>query len=186
MMRRILIGLLLLVAANEIAHLVAARQNAAPGGTGQCTVLVLGFPSNDDGSASDIQRQRMTAAMDAVQAFGCERMVISGGAAHNTIVEADVMATLVPASPALAVMRERRAKDTRQNIAFSLPLIPTADRLIIVSHALHVQRARGYVCAADPQRCERTFVHATAQSWWLVPQRLVETAHEVQVLASGG
>lgn len=185
-LRRIIFTLLLLVVANEIAHLVAARLHADHGASGGCTVLVLGFPANEDGSASDIQRQRMTAGLDAVQQFGCEAMVISGGPAHNAVVEADVMATLVPADMTLAVMRERHARDTRENIAYSLPLIKSGDRIIIVSHALHVQRARGYVCAADPNSCDRTFVHATAQSWWLVPQRLVETAHEVHVLASGG
>jgi hypothetical protein len=188
MMRRLLIGLLLLVASNEIAHAIAARLHVPGDEHGPCTVLVLGYPANDDGSASSIERQRMTAGVAAVRRYGCDVLVVSGGAAHNTIVEADVMAGLVPAlsRPAFQVLRERRAHDTRENVAFSLALVRPGDRLILVSHALHVQRARGYVCAAAPALCDRTFVHATPQSWWLFPQRLVETAHEVAVLASGG
>ena len=188
MMRRVLIGLALLVASNEIAHAIASRMHVPGDERSHCTVLVLGYPANDDGSASSIERQRMTAGVAAAEVHGCETLIVSGGAAHNNIVEADVMAGLVPARPAPAfqVLRERRARDTRENVALSLPLVRPGDRLILVSHALHVQRARGYVCAAAPASCDLTFVQATAQTWWLFPQRLVETAHEVTVLASGG
>lgn len=188
MMRRLLIGLVLLVGLNEIAHAVAAQMHVPGDDMGRCTVLVLGYPANDDGSASSIERQRMTAGVEAALRHGCDTLIVSGGAAHNRIVEADVMAGLVPALPApsFEVLRERRARDTRENIAFSLPMLRPGDRLILVSHALHVQRARGYVCAAAPSSCDHTFVHATAQTWWLFPQRLVETGHELAVLASGG
>jgi len=115
MMRRVLIGLVLLVVSNEIAHAIASRMHVPGDERSHCTVLVLGYPANDDGSASSIERQRMTAGVAAAEVHGCETLIVSGGAAHNNIVEADVMAGLVPAlpRPAFEVLRERRARDTR-------------------------------------------------------------------------
>lgn len=188
LLQRAALVLLAIVAISEIAHAVAARLYTGDGVRGTCAVLVLGYPANGDGTASDVEVQRMERGAQAMRAHGCEQMVISGGAAHNGFVEAEAMAAL---ATGLGVARERivletHARDTKENIALSLQLLPPGARVFIVSNALHALRGRRYFCASMPARCAQVFAAATAHVWWRLPQRLVESAHEAVVAAQDG
>lgn len=54
-------------------------------------------------------------------------MILSGGAAHNHFVEADVMAKLAESSgvPAHAIVEEGCAQDTMENVAYSTQIMRT-------------------------------------------------------------
>lgn len=89
------------------------------------TLIVLGCPARGDGTASFEQRERV---MEAVREFRAERaqhMILSGAAAHNRFVEADVMAqvALDAGVPASAIVKEPRADNTIQNIFYSHALM---------------------------------------------------------------
>ena len=177
---RIATTLLVVLLASELAHTVAARVHTGDGAVGPCAVLVLGYPTNDDGTASTIEVERMEAGVTALKAHQCHHMIISGGAAHNGHIEADVMAALagqLGIEPERLLL-ERKARDTKENIALSLPLIATGENVFIVSNAPHAQRGRRYLCTARPADCERTFVAPTAHTWSRLPQRLIESLHE--------
>jgi uncharacterized SAM-binding protein YcdF (DUF218 family) len=85
------------------------------------TLIVLGCPTEPDGSPSPEQRERV---MEGVREF--ERgisgyIIMTGTAAHNGLVEAHTMAMLAEATgvPASAVLQEDQAHDTIQNIYYS-------------------------------------------------------------------
>jgi uncharacterized SAM-binding protein YcdF (DUF218 family) len=177
---RLTMLLLAVLLGSEIAHAVAARFYAGDGVAGKCAVFVLGYPANDDGTASAIEVQRVEAGVRALEAHQCGRLIVSGGAAHNRIVEADVMAAV---AVRLGVARERliterQARDTKENVALLLPLLTPGENVFIVSNALHAQRGRRYFCAIRPVDCARAYVVATAHAWWGAPQRLAESLHE--------
>lgn len=85
------------------------------------TLIVLGCPAEPDGSPSPEQRER---AMEGVREFNrgvSHHIIMTGTAAHNRFVEADVMAKLAEANgvPATAIFEEDKAHDTIQNIYYS-------------------------------------------------------------------
>lgn len=85
------------------------------------TLIVLGCPAEPDGSPSPEQRERV---MEGVREFDrgvSNHIIMTGTAAHNQFVEANVMARLAEANgvPATAIFKEDRAHDTIQNIYYS-------------------------------------------------------------------
>ena len=108
-------------------------------------LLVLGYPANLDGTPSPEQRERVLEAVRQYRAGVASVMILSGGAAHNRFVEADVMAKLAESSgmPARAVVEERRAQNTVQNIEYSTQIMRAHgwDSVEAITSAAHVRRA---------------------------------------------
>jgi uncharacterized SAM-binding protein YcdF (DUF218 family) len=131
-----------------------------PAVAGRCAVLVLGYPSEVDGSSNPIQRIRVAAGVDAFRRNRCERIVISGGAAHNAAVEAEGMARLAEEAGVAAaqIVREDRAQNTWQNVEYSLPFLDGFAHLFIASDPLHALRGRRYLCKQRPAWCDRVAV----------------------------
>jgi len=127
---------------------------------GNCAVLVLGYPSNDDGSPNSVQRARVAAGVRAVRRNHCDRIIVSGGAAHNARVEAEGMARLVLAEgvPASQLVIESRAQSTWQNVEYSLPLLDGFAHVFVASDPLHALRGRRYLCKQRPLWCDRVAV----------------------------
>ena len=153
---------------------------ARPAVDGHCAVLVLGYPSNADGSPDPTQRIRIDAGVEAFRRNRCERLVISGGAAHNASAEADVMARLAGEQgvPEAAIAIERRAQNTWQNVEYSLPLLDGFAHLFVASDTLHAYRGRRYLCRQRPAWCDRVAVAPAyepfARPWWKVGAVLYE------------
>lgn len=81
-------------------------------------ILVLGTPAKTDGTPSKAGRWLVTEAVREYRAGRAAHVVISGAAVANRYVEADVLARLAKEmgiSPD-AVLEERRARDTLQNV----------------------------------------------------------------------
>jgi uncharacterized SAM-binding protein YcdF (DUF218 family) len=95
------------------------------------TLIVLGYPCNPDGSPSPEQRERVLASVREYQQGTAPHIIMTGGAAHNTFVEAHAMKLLAIANgvPQSAILEEPRAQNTIQNIFYS-------DQLM-TSHAWH-------------------------------------------------
>jgi len=153
---------------------------AQPAVAGRCAVLVLGYPSEADGSPDPVQRVRVAAGVAAFQRNHCERLVISGGAAHNASVEAGTMARLAALAgvPAAQIAIEDRARNTWQNVEFSLPLLDGFEHLFVASDTLHAYRGKRYLCRQRPAWCDRVAVAPAyepfARPWWKIGAVLYE------------
>jgi len=84
-------------------------------------LLVLGCPSEEDGSPSGCQIERADIAAALHAAGYADRLIVSGGAVHNEFVEADALHDLLVARgvPSGVIVREPRAEHTDENIYFA-------------------------------------------------------------------
>jgi uncharacterized SAM-binding protein YcdF (DUF218 family) len=109
------------------------------------TIIVLGYPARKDGTPRPEMRARVLEGVREYKAGVAPRIIMTGGAAHNHFVEADVMAALARAQgvPADAILEDRQAKDTIQNAYYSVQIMEghgwhSAE---VVSSPSHLRRA---------------------------------------------
>ncbi|MDD1616071.1 MAG: hypothetical protein CG439_1189 [Methylococcaceae bacterium NSP1-2] len=173
--------LVVLLLFTETAYWFGYRFSQDTGGTGNCAVLVLGYPTQDDGSDHPIQRLRVEAGVATYQANHCTRIVISGGAVANTYVEAQSMADIARTLGALDhdLVLETHARTTWENIQYSVSSLAQYDRIFIVSDSLHVHRAKRYACRQNLSLCPNVFTTGYNPPiellWWKIPS----AAHEL-------
>ena len=84
-------------------------------------IIVLGYPAKADGAPEPEMQSRVLEAVREYKAGVAPRIIMTGGAAHNKFVEADVMARLAQANgvPASAILHERAARNTIENAGYS-------------------------------------------------------------------
>jgi uncharacterized SAM-binding protein YcdF (DUF218 family) len=108
-----------------LGGLVVANYDAIPTSNTKLTkfdtLIVLGTPCTAEGKPSLEQRERVLEGVREFRAGVATHMIVTGGAAHNKFYEADCMKQLAveQAVPADAVVEEKQAQDTIQNIWFS-------------------------------------------------------------------
>jgi uncharacterized SAM-binding protein YcdF (DUF218 family) len=101
---------------------VGVTYDTAPRGNTSQThfdaVIMLGFPANSDGTPSPEQRERVIEAVREVKRGRAAHLIVTGGAAHNNWVEADVEAKLAEqlGVPAEEVVEERWSRNTIENV----------------------------------------------------------------------
>ena len=109
------------------------------------TIIVLGTPARPDGTPSPEQRVRVLEGVREYRAGVAPHIIMTGGAAHNHFVEADVMAKLAESEgvPAEAIVEEGHAQDTIQNIYYSAQIMHDHGwhSAEIVSSPYHLGRA---------------------------------------------
>jgi uncharacterized SAM-binding protein YcdF (DUF218 family) len=151
--------------AGESADWIACNVATNPPLGKSCVVLVLGYPSHSDGTADRVQKMRVAAGVGAYRHYNCDRLVFSGAAVKNQIVEAQTMAQLARGSgvPSAKIGLETQARNTWENIKFSIPTLAKSDRILIASDSLHAQRGRRYLCKQRADLCNRTFVSVEYQ-----------------------
>jgi uncharacterized SAM-binding protein YcdF (DUF218 family) len=127
---------------------VLARHFAPVSNTSQDrfdAIIVLGAPADNDGNPTPRQLASVTEGVREYERGVAPRLILTGGAAHNQFVEADVMARTAAAQgiPPSAIFIETKAKDTIENACY-------ADRIMeahgwrsakVVSAASHLPRA---------------------------------------------
>jgi uncharacterized SAM-binding protein YcdF (DUF218 family) len=108
-------------------------------------IIVLGYPANPDGTPSAIERARVMEGVREYRRGVAPALLMTGGAAHNQRIEADVMAdfAVTQGIPASAVLREEQAHNTIENAYYSVRLMQargwrTAE---VVSSPSHIRRA---------------------------------------------
>ena len=84
-------------------------------------IILLGCPSNTDGSAATCQTKRADMAVALSRAGYADRFIVSGAAAHNKYVEADALAALLVARGVAAdhILKDPLAEHTDENIYYS-------------------------------------------------------------------
>jgi len=108
-----------------VGAIVAANYRAIPSANTKLrhfdTLIVLGTPCTNEGEPSQEQRERVLEGVREFRAGVAKHMIVTGGAAHNQFYEADCMKRLAVEQgvPADAVVEEKQAQDTIQNIWFS-------------------------------------------------------------------
>jgi len=133
----------LLMAWAAVARRIAPRSNTARAQFD--AILVLGTPADSDGNPSPKMLDRVTEGVREYRRGVAPRLIVSGAAAHNRFVEADVMARVAEAQgvPASAVIKETRALDTVQNACYSERILTAHGwhSVEVVSSAAHLPRA---------------------------------------------
>ena len=121
-------------------------------------VVVLGYPPRRDGRLHPVQRWRVEIAARSLVPKGTGTLVFTGAASPGEPSEAEVMAAYARDAlglPAERLVLETRARNTLENIEYSLPAMAAADRILIASDPLHAARARGYLWQLRPDLARR-------------------------------
>jgi uncharacterized SAM-binding protein YcdF (DUF218 family) len=146
-LKRILLSVLV-IAVLVFAAAVAIYETIPRANTQQPrfdAIIVLGYPANADGSPSPIQRERVLEGVREFSAHVAPRLIMTGGAAHNSQVEAAVMARFAEQQgvPESAVIVEPRAQNTVQNAFYSVRIMQTHgwQSAEVVSSPSHLPRA---------------------------------------------
>jgi vancomycin permeability regulator SanA len=165
---------ILIIACSELADWIACNIATTPPNGKSCVVLVLGYPSNSDGTSNHVQEGRVATGIAAYRHYNCDRLVFSGAAVKNQIVEAQTMAQLARGSGIQSdrISLETQARTTWENIKFAIPSLEKYDRVMMASDSLHAHRGRRYLCKQRPNLCTRTFVTVAyrpfERSWWKI------------------
>jgi len=108
-------------------------------------IIVLGTPTQDDGTPSPEQRERVEEGVREFKAGVAQELIMTGGAAHNSFVEGESMKKLAGSEgvPAENVIVEGKAQDTIQNIYYSDQVLETHHwhTVEVVSSPSHLPRA---------------------------------------------
>jgi uncharacterized SAM-binding protein YcdF (DUF218 family) len=108
-------------------------------------IVVLGTPSDDDGNPTPELLDRVTEGVHEYERGVAPRLIVSGAAAHNRFVEAEVMARVAQAQgvPASVIFPETEAHDTIQNACYSARIMKKHGwgSVEVVSSAAHLPRA---------------------------------------------
>ena len=107
-------------------------------------LIVLGYPADADGNPSPIELGRVTEAVHEYEQGVAPYMIITGGAAHNRFVEAQVMARVAEAQgiPAAQIVTDPKALNTMENACDSLQIMRSHgwESAEVVSSASHLPR----------------------------------------------
>ncbi len=119
-----------------------ADSSLAPPRAAFDAIVVPGCPARPDGKPSTCIERRVTAAVAAWRAGEAPRLLLSGGAAHNRFIEAQVMADLARSLgvPDAALIVEPNARHTVSNLRYAADLLLPRGlrRVLVVTDALQL------------------------------------------------
>ena len=140
------------------------------------TIIVLGTPARPDGTPSPEQRERVLEGVREYRAGVAQHIIMTGGAAHNHFVEADVMAAFARSQgvPADAIVEEGQAHDTIQNIYYSAQIMHSHgwNSAEIVSSPYHLGRTALITQAFDGRQPALRIDWRTHAARWPAEYRL--------------
>lgn len=147
-------------AVGEISHAWAHRRGLGrpPSVTGRReAIILLGYPSNPDGSPHPLQRWRAAIAARSISPRAASSVVVCSGVDHAGRSEAVVLAELLRELGVRddQIVLEERARTTWQNLEFSAPLVADADVIKVASNSLHAYRGRRFLRRQRPDLAAR-------------------------------
>ena len=103
---------------------IAARTLAPRANTSRQSfdaIIVLGTPADSDGNPTPALLDRITEGVHEYQRGVAPHLIVTGAAAHNRFIEAEVMSRVAQAQgvPDSVIFEESRALDTIQNACYS-------------------------------------------------------------------
>jgi uncharacterized SAM-binding protein YcdF (DUF218 family) len=176
-----LVGATAILIAIEVAYRLAEVDTVGNNKLDRCIVLVLGYPTNDDGSLHPLQQMRVETGVSAYRKLECQSLMFSGGAVSSPYIEAETMAAFARqlGVPSRDIIVENRARNTWENIGCSLPYLKNYGSIVIASDILHAKRARRYLCRQKSTLCNHIEIIGNNPSWSLVWWNLPAAAHEI-------
>jgi uncharacterized SAM-binding protein YcdF (DUF218 family) len=123
--------------------------------SGPKTIVVLGYPTARDGTASVVQRYRVRVALRDYR--DGDTMIFCGGVTRAGVKsEAAAMAdyAVLKGLPQAAVVLEDRSQSTSQNIEYMRRLAGSGP-IVIASNTFHARRARAYLWMQDRELAGR-------------------------------
>lgn len=176
----ILVAALAIFAVVEIANRLAASDTVSLTLADNCAVLVPGYPANDDGTLSPVQRIRVETGISVYRTRHCKKIVFSGGAVANPYIEAKAMASfaITLGIPDRDIIIEGHSRNTWENIGCSLPYLKNYSSILITSDILHAKRAKRYLCRQQPSLCGQVQPIGNILPWRLAWWKIPATMHE--------
>jgi uncharacterized SAM-binding protein YcdF (DUF218 family) len=108
-------------------------------------IIVLGYQADPDGNPTPRMLARVSEGVREYERGIAPRLIVTGAAAHNQFVEAQVMARTAEAEgiPASAIVVEPQAKNTIQNACYTVRIMKEHGwrSAEVVSSAAHLPRA---------------------------------------------
>ncbi len=125
------------------------------------TAIVLGYPSNADGSLSSIQKKRMDVAIRLFKKNKIKSILISGSNAHNKFIESRVMGSYAIKNkiPNNHIIFEETAKNTYENFKNAKKICDEKnyEKIIVITSPSHIRRASFFA--------KKFFIHYTFESY---------------------
>lgn len=161
-------------------RLLSMEPDAAAEGK-DCVVLVLGWPTEADGSLHPMQRFRVEAGLAVYQQQHCRQIIFSGGAARNSYGEGQTMAAYARSlgAPESSIAVEPDSRTTWENLGCSTASLERAERVFLVSDSLHARRAKRYACRQSPRLCAKSRAAGANPPAALFGWKVLNTAHEL-------
>lgn len=140
-------------------------------------IIVLGCPSEEDGSASSCQIERALIATELASAGWASRFIVSGAAVHNAYVEAEALRSLLVTYGAddAAIFDEPRAEHTDENIYYATRIMERegwTSALVVSDDPGHLMMAA--LCDAN---CCVDRGRLTLHQWEVEPGRWLKAGH---------
>ena len=127
---------------------VLARALAPKGNTAAThfdAIIVLGYPADDDGNPTPEQLARVSEGVHEYERGVAPRLILTGGSAHNKMIEAESMARVARAQgvPQSAIVLEPLALSTIDNACFSARIMKQNGwrSAEVISSKYHLPRA---------------------------------------------
>ena len=111
--------------------------------------IVLGYPSNDDGSISLLLKERMDHAIALYHSKIIKKMIVSGAGVKNNFKEADIMKQYAIANNVDIndIILEDQARNTFDNLRLSKQIINKHKwgSVVVITNHFHLLRASYFV-----------------------------------------
>ncbi|MEZ5015785.1 MAG: YdcF family protein [Flavipsychrobacter sp.] len=108
-------------------------------------IVILGYPVKSTDTLNDVLLSRLDKGIDLFRYGFARKIIVSGAAVHNNIVEAEVMAAYCIKNeiPPESLILERKARNTYENALYSVRLMKQLNynSAIVVTSSFHKQRA---------------------------------------------
>ncbi|WP_253853994.1 YdcF family protein [Prauserella alba] len=149
-------AVLAVLAWGEVEHWRSSRRwlGTSRHGAGPDAVVVLGY-RNRGTRANAVNRWRVRAGLRS-RTPGA-RLILTGGAVAGPVPEATVMAAYARGARGYdgPLLTETASRTTWENVVNVVPLIEDAGRIVVVSHALHAEKARVCLWRTRPDLAAR-------------------------------
>ena len=109
------------------------------------TIIVLGYPCTSEGSISPIQKSRVDKGIALFNLSGASAIVFTGGAAHNTFIESEIMRdyALDKGLNENHIIIESNSQTTYENSKFTASLMKDKSKnYLLVTSNFHTRRAK--------------------------------------------
>ena len=170
---------------------VAARNFAPKSNSSRKTfdaIIVLGTPADSDGNPTPELLDRITEGVHEYERGVAPRILVTGAAAHNHYVEAEVMARVAEAQgvPVSEILEEPHALDTIQNACYSARILAShgwRSAEVVSSEILHLPNATmifAHLAGEEPAARLEWRVHAAPEN--LAPGYYNNAASVVEAL----